>query len=74
MIWRRKPVSSPPIRVKTKVSPAQFQIFELYALSRLPVKEVTRSLGVSVVAVHVANHRVKKMLKAEVKKLEAAGE
>ncbi len=71
--WKQRLLESAIERVKTKVSPAQFQIFELYALSHLPIGEVTRSLGVSIVAVHVANHRVKKMLKAEVKKLEAAG-
>jgi RNA polymerase sigma factor (sigma-70 family) len=72
--WKQRLLEAAIERVKNRVSPAQFQIFELYALSQLPIGAVTRSLGVSIVAVHVANHRVKKLLKAEIKLLEAAGE
>jgi RNA polymerase sigma-70 factor (ECF subfamily) len=59
-------------RVKRRVRPEQYQIFDLYALKGMPVSEVARLLGVSAARVHLAKHRVSRFVKAELKNLEAA--
>jgi RNA polymerase sigma-70 factor (ECF subfamily) len=68
--WRQRVLEAAIERVKATISPAQFQIFELFELKQCPIREVTSALNLSRVAVYVACHRVKKMLKSEVRKLE----
>jgi len=57
-------------RIKTQVSPKQWQMFECYALKRWPIKKVTQTLEVSATHVYVANHRITALLKKEIKKLQ----
>ena len=59
-------------RVKAQVSIAQFQMFDLHALQGLSVGEAARALGVSQASVYMAKSRVGRLLKAEVKRIEAA--
>jgi RNA polymerase sigma factor (sigma-70 family) len=56
--------------VKKKVSDRQFQIFDLYVLQNWPVREVARTLRVSVAQVYLAKHRVSMLLRKEVKRVE----
>jgi RNA polymerase sigma-70 factor (ECF subfamily) len=56
-------------RVKLKVMPKQFQMFDLYVLKEWPVKEVARALGVSRTHVYVNKHRVAARILAELKAL-----
>ena len=58
------------VRVKARLKPKQFQIFDLYALKEWPVKDVARALGVSATHVYVNKHRVAAMIKAELKRIE----
>ena len=46
-------------------------IFDLYALKDWKTGDVARALGVSVGRVYLTKHRVGKLLKAEVGRLEA---
>ena len=45
-------------------------MFDLYVLKEWPVKEVARALGVSATHVYVNKHRVARVIKAELKRLE----
>ena len=40
-----KPEQAALARVKRQVKPKQYQMFDLYAIKRWPVREVARSLG-----------------------------
>jgi len=56
-------------RVKSRVSVQQFMIFEMAELRRLPMSEIKRGLGVSTTQVYLARHRVRKMVRAELRQL-----
>jgi len=45
-------------------------MFELYVLQGWPVREVARLLGVSAGQVYLAKHRVSRLLKKEILRLE----
>ncbi len=68
--WARNLLDRAMARVKQQVSPKQFQIFDAYVIKDWPVGRVTSDLGVSLAQVYLAKHRVGKILKAEVAKLE----
>lgn len=59
--------------VKQKVRPKHFQAFELYAIQHQSSRQVTKTLGVSVPTVHLANHRIRNLIRQEVKRLEESG-
>ena len=60
-------------KIKQRVNPDHFQIFDLYALRGLPVNEVASILGISSAKVYLAKHRVAALLKQEIAALDAAG-
>ena len=61
-------------RVKMKVSPRQFQIFDYNVLRGIRASEVRRKLGVSIAQVYLAKHRVGSLLRKEVEFIRAQGE
>jgi RNA polymerase sigma-70 factor (ECF subfamily) len=67
--WEKHLWNTALARVKTRVKPKQFQIFDLYVLKEWRVEEVARALGVSATHVYVNKHRVGSLLKKELKKL-----
>jgi len=60
-------------RVKTRVKPKQYQIFDLYVIKQWPVDKVAGTLGVNVAQVYLAKHRVGSLIKREIKNLENRG-
>ena len=54
----------------TKVSPAQFQIFDLYVIREWPILRVTETLGINCGQVYLAKHRITMLLRAEVQRLD----
>ena len=70
--WEKNLLAAAVERVKRQVAPEQFQIFDLACLEGWPVRKVAQTLGVSAARVYLAKHRIGRLLKAEVKKLEAA--
>jgi RNA polymerase sigma-70 factor (ECF subfamily) len=70
--WRTTLLEKALDRVKAQLDPKQWQIFDLYTLKEWKPREVARALGVSVGRVYLTKHRVGKLLKAEVRRLEAA--
>ncbi len=69
--WEQVVLAAALERVKQQVRPEQFQMFDLYALEGMPVAEVARLLGISLPRVYLAKHRVGKLLKAELQRLQA---
>jgi RNA polymerase sigma-70 factor (ECF subfamily) len=69
--WARNLTEAASERVRQKVSARQFQMFELYVVQGWPVREVARLLGVSAGQVYLAKHRVSRLLKKEIQRLEA---
>jgi RNA polymerase sigma factor (sigma-70 family) len=68
--WEKNLADAALARVKQEVNPRQFQIFNFYVLKQWPVKEVTKTLGVTVAQVYLAKHRISALVKKEVKRLQ----
>jgi RNA polymerase sigma factor (sigma-70 family) len=68
--WEKHLTDAALTRVKRDVNPRQFQIFNYYVLKQWSVKEVARTLGVSVAQVYLAKHRVSALVKKEVERLQ----
>lgn len=58
-------------KVKRKVDPKQYQIFDLHMFKKWPVAKVARFLGVSAGRVYLTKHRIAKLMKKEVADLRA---
>ncbi len=67
--WRKNLMDAAIERVKHKVGPKQFQIFDLYVLKEWPVSKVVESLDVSSAQVYLAKHRISAKVKKEIKRL-----
>ena len=68
--WKENLFEGAIARVKKKVDPKQFQIFDCYVRKEWPAQKVAAQLGVSVGQVYLARHRVSALIKKEVKALE----
>jgi RNA polymerase sigma factor (sigma-70 family) len=68
--WKENLLQAAIERVKHRVNPEHFQIFDLYALRQWPVHKVAQTLGVSVPRVYLAKHRVAALIKKEIKAME----
>jgi len=68
--WQENLLAAALTKIKRQVKPKQFQMFDLCALQHWPVREVARTLRVSVAQIYLAWHRVSALLKKEVKRLE----
>lgn len=56
-------------KVKEKVSPKQFQIFDCYVIKEWTVAKVREELGVSMAQVYLAKHRIGGLMKKELEAL-----
>ena len=57
-------------KVKRRLDPQKFQIFDLYVNKAWAPEKVAATFGVSVDQVYLAKHRTTELIKEEVKKLE----
>jgi RNA polymerase sigma factor (sigma-70 family) len=71
--WRENLFEAAVVRVKKKVEPKQFQIFDCYIRKEWPAQKVAERLGVNVGQVYLARHRVGALLKKEIRALEKSG-
>jgi len=67
--WQENLFDAAIARVKKKVDPKQFQIFDCYVRKEWPAQKVAAQLRVSVGQVYLARHRVSALIKKEVKTL-----
>jgi RNA polymerase sigma-70 factor (ECF subfamily) len=68
--WEKNLVDAALARIKRKVKPKQYQLFDLFVIKHWSVAEITSTLGVSVHQVYAARSRVGKALKQEITALE----
>src|SRR5881394_670117 len=68
--WKENLFEAAITRVKKKVEPKQFQIFDCYVRKEWPAQKVAERLGVNVGQVYLARHRVSALLKKEIRGLE----
>jgi RNA polymerase sigma factor (sigma-70 family) len=68
--WKENLFEAAIARVKKKVEPKQFQIFDCYVRKEWPAQKVAERLGVNVGQVYLARHRVGALLKKEIRALE----
>ncbi len=68
--WKDNLLEAAIARVKRKIDPKQFQIFDCYVRKEWPAQKVSERLRVSVGQVYLARHRVAALLKKEIKTLE----
>jgi RNA polymerase sigma factor (sigma-70 family) len=71
--WQENLFTAAIARVKKKVDPKQFQIFDCYVRKEWPARKVAAELRVSVGQVYLARHRVAALLKKEIRALEKVG-
>lgn len=72
--WQNNVMKAAIERVKMKISPQQFQIFDYNVLRGMSAGEVRSKLGVSIAQVYLAKHRVGAVLKKEVAYIRAQEE
>lgn len=68
--WKKNVANAALARVKTQVSPKQYQIFDCYVIKQWDAKRVQDQLNVSMAQVYLAKHRVGSVLKRELAKFE----
>ncbi len=68
--WQENLFAAAISRVKKKVDPKQFQIFDCYVCKEWPAQKVAERLHVNIGQVYLARHRVAALLKKEIKALE----
>lgn len=68
--WRQSLLDMAMDRIRRKVKPKQFQMFDLYVNQRLPMEQVTRLLNVNAAQVYMAKMRILPLLRQEVANLE----
>ncbi len=68
--WRDNISSAALEKVKSKVSPRQFQIFDCYVMKGWGVKKTAEALGINAAQVYLAKHRVGNLVKKEIQALE----
>jgi RNA polymerase sigma-70 factor (ECF subfamily) len=68
--WQKNLWNAALERVRRRVRPKQYQIFDLYVLQAWPVEKVRATLKVSTAQVYLAKLRLAARIKREVKRLE----
>jgi RNA polymerase sigma factor (sigma-70 family) len=69
--WQKNLLDAALERVRKKVTPKQFQIFDLAVVRAIPVLEVTQLLKVNAAQVYLAKHRVGSLVRKEAERLRA---
>ncbi|MEO8426380.1 MAG: hypothetical protein ABI651_04630 [Verrucomicrobiota bacterium] len=69
--WRETLLRAALERVKRHVNPAHYEMYHLHVAQGLSPRETARALGVSAAAVHMAKLRVGRLIKKEIRRLEA---
>jgi RNA polymerase sigma-70 factor (ECF subfamily) len=68
--WQTHVLDTALSRVKRKVSPKQYQIFDLCAIKRWPLQKVAQHLNVNIAQIYLARHRVGLLVKRQIKLIE----
>lgn len=68
--WQKNLLDAAVARVKRKLDPKRYQIFDFYVNRDWPPEKVAAALNIPVDQVYMAKHRITEMIKAEAKRLE----
>ena len=68
--WQRNVLAAALERVKRKVDPKRYQIFDCLIVKQWPASKVAAELSVSIAQVYLVKHRVSALLKREVAAVE----
>jgi RNA polymerase sigma-70 factor (ECF subfamily) len=68
--WEKNLLDVAMAKVKRRLDPQKYQIFDLYVNKEWPPEKVAATFGISVDQVYLAKHRTMELIKDEVKKLE----
>lgn len=68
--WRKNLLGAAVARVKRKLDPKRYQIFDFYVNKGWAPEKVAAALGVSIDQVYLAKHRITEMIKSETRRLE----
>jgi RNA polymerase sigma factor (sigma-70 family) len=71
--WQQNLFAAAIARVKKKIDPKQYQLFDCYVRKEWPAQKVAEQLNVNVGQVYLARHRVSALLKKEIRVLEKTG-
>ena len=69
--WEKNLYDAAITRVKSRLDPQKYQIFDFYVNKRWEPDKVANDFGVSINQVYLAKHRVIELIKEEIKRLEA---
>lgn len=67
--WENNLLNAALERVKRRVEPEQFQIYDLYCVAGWPVWKVAQTLGVNAGRVYLAKHRIGRLLRQEIQSI-----
>jgi RNA polymerase sigma-70 factor (ECF subfamily) len=68
--WQKTLVEAALVRIRARVKPRTYQLFDFYVNKDWPAEKVAERFGVNTAAVHLAKCRILDMLKQEVARLE----
>lgn len=68
--WQKELLNAAIVRVKNQVTAEQYQIFDFYVLKKMPVETVADALGTNAAQIYLTKHRISKLLKKEIGRLE----
>lgn len=68
--WEKNLLDSAMTRVKSRLDPQKYQIFDFYVNKEWPPEKVAQTFNVSVNQVYLAKNRVTEMLREEARRLE----
>lgn len=68
--WEKNLLDAAMVRVKQRLNPEKFQIFDFYVNKEWPPDKVAKAFGISVAQVYMAKHRIFEVIKEEVQRLQ----
>lgn len=69
--WQKNAIEAALQKVKERIKPKQYQVFDLYVLKGWPISKITATLGVNFAQIYLAKYRVTALIKKEIKAMEA---
>jgi RNA polymerase sigma-70 factor (ECF subfamily) len=73
-MWEQKFLAAAMENVRPLLADRQFQAFDLYVTKGWPPAEVAKTLGMTAARVYLIKHRVSRLLRTELKRLQRLAE
>jgi len=69
--WQKNVLDAAVAKVKRKLDPQKYQIFDFYVNREWPPEKVAKAFNITVDQVYLAKHRITELIKSEAKRLES---